>query len=73
MSDSYTWDPFNDTNNQINIDIELLKTEVGKHFPIYDIKYNATMLHFIVESIMNPLMKNLNLLGCHYQPKVTFQ
>jgi membrane-associated protease RseP (regulator of RpoE activity) len=46
MSDTYTWNPFNNTNNQINIDIELLKTEIGKHFPFYDMKYNANNAAF---------------------------
>ena len=46
MSDTYTWNPFNNTNNQINIDIELLKTEVGKLFPFYDMKYNANNAAF---------------------------
>ena len=41
MTDSYTWSPFKNTNNSTDLDIELLKTEVGKRFPFYDLKYNA--------------------------------
>lgn len=39
MSNTWTWDPFNNTNNATDLDIELLKTEIGKHFPFYDVKY----------------------------------
>jgi len=41
MTDSYTWSPFKNTNNATDLDIEMLKTEVGKRFPFYDLKYNA--------------------------------
>ena len=40
MSNTWTWKPFdNTTNNTIDLDIEMLKTEIGKHFPFYDVKF----------------------------------
>jgi Zn-dependent protease len=39
MSNKWTWNPFNNTNNTTDLDIELLKTEIGKKFPFYDVKY----------------------------------
>jgi len=46
MSNTYTWSPFENSNNEENPDIELLKTEVGKHFPFYDFKYNTETAAF---------------------------
>jgi len=46
MSDSYTWNPFDNKNITTNLDIELLKTEVGKHFPFYDMRYNKSTAAF---------------------------
>lgn len=39
MSNNYSWNPFDNTNNATDLDIELLKMEVGKSFPFYDMKY----------------------------------
>jgi len=46
MTDSYTWNPFENKDNETNLDLELLKSEVGKHFPYYDMRYNKTTAAF---------------------------
>lgn len=46
MSNSWSWNPFGNSNIATNLDIELLKSEVGKHFPIYDTKYDANSAAF---------------------------
>ena len=46
MSNSWTWNPFGTQQNESNPDIELLKTEVGKHFPFYDMRYDAKTAAF---------------------------
>jgi membrane-associated protease RseP (regulator of RpoE activity) len=45
MSDTYTWNPFENSDNP---DIELLKIEVGKHFPFYDLRFNRKTSMFFV-------------------------
>jgi membrane-associated protease RseP (regulator of RpoE activity) len=39
MSNTFSWNPFDNTSNATNLDIELLKTEIGKYFPFYDVRY----------------------------------
>jgi len=46
MTNTWTWKPFDGTNNPANLDIELLKVEVGKHFPFYDMKFNKSTAAF---------------------------
>jgi len=66
MTDSWSWKPFENTNNATNLDIELLKTEVGKHFPFYDMRYNKNTAAFfcnidkeILEEKFDSLRKSL--------------
>ena len=44
MSDSWSWKPFEPS--QTNLDIELLKKEIGIHFPFYDLKFNTETAAF---------------------------
>jgi len=46
MSNTWTWKPFDENNTPTNLDIELLKAEVGKHFPFYDMRYNKETAAF---------------------------
>ena len=46
MSNSWTWNPFDNTNNSTDFDIELLKAEIGRHFPFYDVKYGKNTAAF---------------------------
>lgn len=46
MANTWSWSPFKDTNIETNLEIELLKNEVGKHFPFYDIKYDLETAAF---------------------------
>ena len=46
MTNSWSWKPFETSNNETNLDIELLKSEVGKHFPFYDMRYNTNTAAF---------------------------
>jgi membrane-associated protease RseP (regulator of RpoE activity) len=46
MTNTWSWSPFGSENIQTNLDIELLKNEVGKHFPFYDVKYNLDTAAF---------------------------
>lgn len=41
MSNSYNWNSFNEKEINTELDLELLRTEIGKNFPFYDFKYNA--------------------------------
>jgi membrane-associated protease RseP (regulator of RpoE activity) len=40
------WNPFTETYKSNNLDIDLLKKEVGKRFPFYDIKYGPKTIAF---------------------------
>jgi len=40
------WSPFESIDNVTNLDVELLKREIGRHFPFYDIKYNINTAAF---------------------------
>ena len=44
MSNSWSWKPFEPS--QTNLDIELLKKEIGVHFPFYDFKFNTETAAF---------------------------
>ena len=46
MSNNWTWNPFNETNAATNLDIDMLKAEVGKHFPFYDMRHNKDTVAF---------------------------
>ncbi len=71
MSNTWTWKPFdNTTNNTIDLDIEILKTEIGKHFPFYDVKYGKDTAAFfcrideyLLEEKFDSLRKSLSEKG----------
>lgn len=62
MTDSYNWSPFENTNNATDLDIELLKMEVGKHFPFYDMKFNKNTAAFFCRIDEELLEESFNLL-----------
>ena len=39
MSNTFSWNPFENNSSATSLDIELLKTEIGKSFPFYDMKF----------------------------------
>ena len=71
MSNTWTWNPFdNTTNNNIDLDIEMLKTEIGKHFPFYDVKHGKDTAAFfcrideyLLEEKFDSLRKSLSEKG----------
>ena len=70
MTDSYNWSPFENTNNATDLDIELLKAEVGKSFPFYDMRYNKKTAAFfcridkeLLEEKFDTLRKSLKEKG----------
>jgi len=71
MSNTWTWKPFdNTTNNNIDLDIEMLKTEIGKNFPFYDVKYGKDTVAFfcrideyLLEEKFDSLRKSLSEKG----------
>lgn len=47
MSNTWNWNPFdNTTNSSTDLDIEMLKIEIGKNFPFYDVKYGKDTVAF---------------------------
>ncbi len=47
MSNTWTWNPFDNTkNSSTDLDIEMLKIEIGKNFPFYDVKYGKDTAAF---------------------------
>ena len=62
MSDTYTWNPFENSENTENPDIELLKMEVGKHFPFYDLRFNRDTTMFFIRIEEETLEKKFDLL-----------
>ena len=40
------WNPFRNENSVTNLDIELLKREVGQRFPFYEVKSNLNTVAF---------------------------
>jgi len=47
MSNTWSWNPFdNSTNISTDLDIEMLKIEIGKNFPFYDVKYGKETAAF---------------------------
>lgn len=54
-------DPWNSVNKKENIlDIELLKSEVGQHFPFYDMRFNHKTAAFYVNVDEQSLEKNFD-------------
>ena len=62
MSNTFTWNPFDKNSVETNLDIELLKTEVGKHFPIYDMRYTINTAAFFVRIDKETLEEKFDLL-----------
>lgn len=63
MSNTWTWKPFDNTiNTTSDIDIELLKTEIGKHFPFYDVKYGKDTTAFFCRIDEYQLEEKFNIL-----------
>jgi len=70
MSNTWTWNPFDNTTNATDLDIESLKIEVGKHFPFYDVKYGKDAVAFfckidekLLEEKFDSLRKSLSEKG----------
>lgn len=71
MSNTWTWNPFdNTTNNSADLDIEMLKIEIGKNFPFYDVKYGKGTAAFfcrideyLLEEKFETLRKSLSEKG----------
>ena len=59
---SNNWNLFSNTDKASNLDIELLKKEVGQHFPFYDIKYNLNSAAFFCRIDKESLEENFDLL-----------
>ena len=62
MSNSFTWNPFDEKNIDTELDIELLKTEIGKHFSFYDIRLNKKTAAFFCNIDKDALDKNFDKL-----------
>lgn len=70
MSNNWTWNPFDNTNNSTDLDIEFLKIEIGRHFPFYDVKYVKDTAAFfcridenLLEEKFDSLRKSLSSKG----------
>ena len=70
MSNSWSWNPFGETDVKSNLNIEFLKGEIGKYFPIYDTRYNIDSAAFFckidkdsLEDKFDLLRKNLSKKG----------
>ncbi|UCH72478.1 MAG: site-2 protease family protein [Thermoplasmatales archaeon] len=59
---SENWNSFETKDKTRNLDIDLLKDEVGKHFPFYDIKFNADTAVFFCTIDEETLEKNFDSL-----------
>ena len=78
MSNSWSWKPFETSSEETNMDIEFLKSEVGKHFPFYDFKFDANTVAFycriddeFLEEKFNSLRKKLK--EKEYIPMLRFE
>ena len=78
MVDSWSWNPFGTSQNETNPNIELLKNEVGKHFPFYDMKYDLNTAAFfcridkeLLEEKFDSLRKSLKEKG--YIPMLRYE
>jgi membrane-associated protease RseP (regulator of RpoE activity) len=56
------WNPFRNENNVTNLDIELLKREVGQRFPFYEVKSNLNTVAFFCRIDKETLEKNFDSL-----------
>jgi membrane-associated protease RseP (regulator of RpoE activity) len=78
MSNSWSWKPFETPQTETNLDIELLKSEIGKHFPFYDMKYDLNTAAFfcridkeLLEEKFDSLRKSLKEKG--YIPMLRYE
>ena len=72
------WNPFRNENNVTNLDIELLKREVGQRFPFYEVKSNLNTVAFFcrideetLEGNFDSLRKSLSEKG--YVPMLRYE
>jgi len=72
------WNPFMNKNNVTNLDIELLKREVGQRFPFYEVKSNLNTVAFFcrideetLEGNFDSLRKSLSEKG--YVPMLRYE
>jgi membrane-associated protease RseP (regulator of RpoE activity) len=56
------WNPFRNENNVTNLDIELLKREVGQRFPFYEVKSNLNTVAFFCRIDKETLEENFDSL-----------
>ena len=78
MSNTWSWKPFEEKSNETTLDIELLKGEVGKQFPFYDMKYDMNTAAFFcrienetLEEKFDSLRKSLSEKG--YIPMLRYE
>ena len=57
-----SWSPFGTIHNTTNLDIELLKREVGQRFPFYDMRFNTNTVAFFCRIDKETLEKDFNVL-----------
>ena len=72
------WTPFEKPNNVTTLDIELLKREVGQHFPFYDLRFDVNTAAFFcrideetLEEKFDSLRKTLSEKG--YIPMLRYE
>ena len=56
------WSSYHQVDSEPRSDLELLKSEVGRHFPFYDMKYNAHTMAFFCRIDEGTLDENFNSL-----------
>jgi Zn-dependent protease len=59
---SKNWNLFNNINNSTNLEIELLKKEIGQYFPFYDLKFNYDSAAFFCRIDKETLESKFDLL-----------
>ncbi len=59
---SIDWNSYHQVDSESRSDLELLKSEVGRHFPFYDMKYNAHTMAFFCRIDEGTLDENFDSL-----------
>jgi len=59
---SIDWNSYHQVDSEPRSDLELLKSEVGRHFPFYDMKYNAHTMAFFCRIDEGTLDENFDSL-----------
>ncbi len=59
---SIDWNSYHQVDSEPRSDLELLKSEVGQHFPFYDMKYNAHTMAFFCRIDEGTLDENFDSL-----------